>query len=110
MNTKNSIEKIVSDFKNDPRNKLFVDEDVLMVTASEETGEAITEIKIREVITAFLSGEMNDDQQSIYDGAVYACSSAARQCFGDDEDEDIDYKIDWLQQDNGSFVAEVRPN
>jgi len=47
---------------------------------------------------------------SIYDGAVCACGSAARQCFRDDPEENIDYEIDWLEQDDGSIIAEVRPN
>jgi len=49
----------------------------------------------------------------VLDGAVYACSVLARKCFGEnpeDKDVDVDYQISWLENNDGSYVAEIRPN
>lgn len=108
MNAEDILKKVTLDFKKNSRNKIFLNEDILVASASEETGEEVTSEKLREVITAYLSGEISDQQESIYDGAVYVCGAAARQCFGDDPYEDIDYEIQWFEQPDGSFVAEVR--
>ena len=73
-------------------------------------GGAVSAAQIRKVIAAYLSGNMDGKLEAIYDGAVYACSLSAKHCFNDDPEDDIDYEIDWLEQSDGSFVAEVRPN
>ena len=47
------------------------------------------------------------------DAAIYACSVVAGMCFGDDpedEDEEVDYEISWLEEDGGEYTAEIRPN
>lgn len=104
------MKALVDEYKADPRNKIFVSEEILVASASEETDKIIDSSQFREVISNYLSGDIDEEQESIYDGAVCACGSAARQCFGDDPEEDIDYEIDWLEQDDGSVIAEVRPN
>ncbi|MDB4806706.1 hypothetical protein OAG89_01815 [Pseudomonadales bacterium] len=110
------IDKIIDEYKADPRNKIFIDEDTLLASAMEETGSEITLEKLRSVISEFLSGEIDDDDYSIYDGAVYACSVASNNCFGnpeeheDDDDYSVDYEVDWIKNDDGSFVAEIRPS
>ena len=71
---------------------------------------AVSAAQIRKVIAAYLSGDMDGKLEAIYDGAVYACGLSAKHCFNDDPEDDIDYEIDWLEQSDGSFVAEVRPN
>ena len=104
------ILKLTEEYRADPRNKIFINEQILIASATEETGNKITAAQLRKVIAAYLSGDMTDKMESIYDGAVFSCGASARQCFGDDPDEDIDYEIDWLKQDDGSFIAEVRPS
>lgn len=104
------VEKLTTDYKTDPRNKIFVNEEMLIASVTEETGNEVTAEDLRNVIAAFLSGDMSDSQESIYDGAVYACSLSARHCFNDDPEDDVDYEIDWQEQADGSYVAEVRPS
>lgn len=109
------IDKIIDDFKADPRNKVFIDEETLLSSALEETGNEVSIDQLRQVIKNFLSNEMDGDDYSIYDGAIYACSVAANHCFGnpeeneDDDNYSVDYEVDWLENDDGSFTAEVRP-
>ena len=61
------IDKIIDEYKADPRNKIFIDEDTLLASAMEETGSEITLEKLRSVISEFLSGEIDDDDYSIYE-------------------------------------------
>ena len=109
------IDKIIDEYKADPRNKVFIDENTLLAAATEETGNDVTADQLRSTIKNFLSGEMEDDDYSIYDGAIYACGVASNHCFGDpsehedDDDYSVDYEIDWIENNNGSFVAEIRP-
>ena len=110
------IDKIIDDYKADPRNKVFIDEGTLLAAANEETGNGISVDQLRNAIKNFLSGEMEDDDYSIYDGAIYACAVASNNCFGDpaehedDDDYSVDYEIDWIENDDGSFTAEIRPS
>lgn len=110
------IDKIIDEYKADPRNKVFIDENTLLASAIEETGNDISVDQLRKAIKNFLSGEMEDDDYSIYDGAIYACGVASNNCFGDpsahedDDDYSVDYEIDWIENDDGSFCAEIRPN
>jgi hypothetical protein len=109
------IEKIVVDYKTDPRNKIFIDEVTLLASVTEETGNEVSDVELRSVIRNFLSGEMDGDDYSIYDGAIYACAVASNKCFGDpeaNEDDDnysVDYEINWIENSDGSFCAEIRP-
>lgn len=110
------IDKIVSDFKKDPRNKVYIDEKTLLAAAIEETGEKIKIERLRQAINNYMNDAMEDDDYSIYDGAVYACQVAANDCFGDpaeqddDEDYSVEYDVEWIVNDDGSFTAEVRPS
>jgi hypothetical protein len=109
------IDKIIDDYKADPRNKIFIDELTLLAAATEETGNVVTDGQLRSVIRNYLSGEMDGDDYSIYDGAIYACAVASNNCFGDpaanedDDDYSVDYEIDWIENSDGSFSAEIRP-
>ena len=110
MTLNDLVEKMAAEFKADPRNSTFVGESILLASVAEEVGKEISIDQLREVIAAYLNGDVDEDQEVIYDGAVYACGLAARHCFSDDPEDDIDYEIDWLEQNDGSYVAEVRPN
>lgn len=109
------IDHIIEQYKIDPRNKVFIDEVTLLAASAEETGNAVSSEQLRVTIKNFLSGQMDGDDYSIYDGAIYACAVAANHCFGDpdehDEDDDysVDYDLDWIENDDGSFSAEIRP-
>ena len=110
MSLNEMVEKLASEFKADPRNKISVNEEMLIASATEETGKNVTAAKLRKVIAAYLSGDMDEKLEAIYDGAVYACGLSARHCFSDDPDDDIDYEVDWQKQEDGSYIAEVRPS
>lgn len=106
------VDKIIADYKADPRSKIFVDEATLLASAKEETGvEEISSEALRDIINKYINGDLDDaDEQSIYDGAVYACGVVANNCFGNDPDEEVDYELSWIQNTDDSFSAEVRQN
>ena len=108
------VEKIVKGFREDPRNKVFVSESVLLASVEEEAGEKISTEQIRSIISKYQEGKLEEgEEEEKYDAAVYACSVVARMCFGDDpedEDEEVDYEISWLEEDGGEYTAEIRPN
>ncbi len=113
MSLDEMIEEIVEEFKKDPRNKVFAPEAVLLASAKEETGDNISKETLRPIIEKHQNGELDDDDYDVLDGAVYACSVLARKCFGEnpeDKDVDVDYQISWLENNDGSYVAEIRPN
>jgi len=103
-------DKIIAEFKDDPRNKVFVSADALVASACEETGMKVKGAELAKVIDNYLSGDLDDKSVSIYDGAVAICGYVARSCFGDNPDDDLDYEIDWIQEDDGTYTAEVRPS
>jgi hypothetical protein len=103
------IQELVDDYQREPRNKIFLGERLLLTSASEETGSDVSSDQFRKVVREYLNGAMSAEAQAIYDGAVYACGASARLCFGSDPEQDVDYGIDWLEQIDGTYVAEVRP-
>ena len=109
------IDKIIDEYKIDPKNKIIIDEDTLLASSLEETGNPVTLDQMRAAIKNFLSNEMDGDDYSIYDGAIYACSVVANRCFGDPveyENDDyfsVDHEINWISNNDGSFCAVVRP-
>jgi len=104
------VQAIVSEYRQDPRNKVFLAEDVLLASATEETSSSVEAQALRESVKAYQEGEASDEQQAIYDGAVAVCGRIARSCFGDDPDADLDYDVSWIENDDGSWSAEVRPS
>ena len=104
------IDEIIQNYKADPRNKVHIDEKTLLASSIEETGNDITTEELRNAISKYISGDMEDEDQTIYDGALYACSVAANNCFSDDPDGEVDYEIEWIENNDGSFTAQVRPN
>jgi hypothetical protein len=106
------IKKIVDNFREDPRNKVFASEDVLILGIQELCRVEITSEKLREIIDQFEDGKLSGEGLDLYDGAVYPCYTLARLCFSEDpedEDEEVDSQITWLENEDGSYVAEVRP-
>ena len=110
----NLIDRIIAEFKTDPRNKVHIDEETLLAAATEESGNEVSVTALRNSIKNFLSGDMEGDDYQIYDGAVYACAVAAKNCFGepenheDDDDYSVDHEIEWIENADGSYTAEVR--
>lgn len=109
MSVEEKIVELAKEFKKGPGNKIYIQEEILLASVAEETGKNIAASQLRTIIAAWLSGELDEESEALYDGAAYACSMAARHCFNDDPEDDADYVIDWLEQEDGSYVAEVRP-
>ena len=65
---------------------------------------------MRKVIGDWSGGELTSADETVYDGAVASCGTVARRCFGEDSEDDVDYDVSWVEEDDGSFTAEVRPS
>ena len=107
------IEKVVKEFRSDPRNKVFAPQELLIASALEELGKEISFDELKSLVDDYESGSLDEDQEEIYDGIVYCCAELARKCFGeepDDEDEEVDYEISWIENGDGSIAAEIRPD
>lgn len=102
------IENYIQEYRKTPRTKIFVDEQLLIASVFEETGKEVTIDQIRKIILEYIDGDLSEKQEVIYDGAVYACGVVARSCLGNDPEEDVDYEINWILNDDGSYIAEVR--
>lgn len=106
------IEKVTTDFRNDPRNKVFASQELLIASVLEESGEEISPSRLASIVSAYQEGSLDGDDEELYDAAVYCCGILARKCFADDpenEDAEVDYTLDWINNKDGSLAAEIRP-
>lgn len=108
------IDAVIDDFKANPRNKILLKEDVLLSSAIEESGLPVTASNLRSSIRNYIYNEQDGDDVLVYDSAVYACSVAANHCFGDqdqidEEDYSVSYEINWIENEDGTICAEIRP-
>lgn len=106
-------QKIIDEHHADPRNKVFVTEDVLLASVLEESGTNIDHQTLSAVVCAYEDGTITDEQQELYDAATYACSYIGKKCFAEDpedEDEEVDISISFSDVTSDTVVAEVRPN
>jgi len=107
------IEKISDEFHKDPRNKVFAPQELLIASVKEEMGEDISADMLSSIVSLHEEGEIDGDEEEIYDAAVYCCGVLARKCFADDpedEDAEVDYEISWIENEDGSIAAEIRPS
>ena len=107
------IETISGEFHKEPRNKVFAPQELLIASVKEEMGEDISAEKLSLIVSSYQEGELDGDDEEIYDAAVYCCSVLARKCFADDpddEDAEVDYEISWIENEDGSTSAEIRPS
>lgn len=110
MTFEEQLDRLVDDYKREPRNKVLISFAFLRESATAETGKKISAERLRNVIRAWNDGNLSSADETIYDGAVACCASVARRCFGEPEDEDVDYSISWIENTDGSFSAELRPS
>ncbi len=106
------IEKVSTDFHADPRNKVIAPAELLTASVHEEMGKEISPNDLKEIIHGYQEGDLNGNQEGIYDAAVYCCGVLARLCFADDpddEDAEVDYEVSWIENQDGSMSGEVRP-
>ncbi len=85
---------------------------LLTASVHEEMGKEISPNDLKEIIHGYQEGDLNGNQEGIYDAAVYCCGVLARKCFADDpddEDAEVDYEVSWIENQDGSMSGEVRP-
>ena len=82
------IEKVLVKFKSDPRNKVYADQKLLQASVHEEMGKEISPEELKQIIHGYEEGELEGDDEEIYDAAVYCCGLLARRCVGDDPDDE----------------------
>lgn len=102
------IDEFIQEYRKSPRTKIFVNEKLLLASVAEETGINITVDELREVITLYINGDLDEKNESIYDGATYSCGVVARSCLGNDPEEDVDYEIEWITNEDDSYCAEIK--
>jgi len=102
------MENFIIEYRKSPRNKIYINEELLIASVEEETGEKISTKDLRKIIKKYIDGDLNEQQEQVYDAAVYSCGVAARSCLGNDPEEDIDYELDWISNSDDSYTAEVR--
>lgn len=108
MELDNLVEKTAAEFKADPRTQVEVSHEILVAAAKEELGRALSSDEINKIIESYVNGDLESEEE--YDAIVYGCAEVARACFAEDpedEDEDVDYEIDWSQEDGGNYFAWV---
>lgn len=107
------VDDTATEYRADPRNKVFASEEMMLASVKEETGQSISREKLQELVESYENGELEDENQELFDAAMFACSSLARACFAldpDDDDEEIDYSVSFITNDDGSINAEIRPS
>jgi hypothetical protein len=107
------LDEIAEEFKSDPRNKVFASQDLLLKSVFEETGRNITAEDLSRVIQDIENGDMNTGAEEVYDALTYCCGVLAKKCFSnnpEDEDEEVDFEVTFLEGNSGIISAEIRPN
>jgi len=104
--------RYAKNFLKDPRNKAHVEESILLLSANEELGKKISPKALRTTIEKFINGGMSEKDEQLYDAAIYVCALIAKQVWAndpEDEEEDVEYSIDWIENPDDSVRAVVRP-
>jgi len=99
---------LVSNFKKDHRNKVSIDETLLLLGIKEELGLILTGTELATLINQYQSDDLDSDQMETYDAATIVCGQVASRCFSEDGD-DMDYELDWNEDDAGHVFAIIRP-
>ena len=111
-NFDNLIEEISTEFRADPRNKVFAPQDLLIASVYEERKVKISADKLKSLIQKYGEGDLDDHELEIFDAAVYCCGVLARKCFAedpDDEEAEVPYDVSFVETDDG-MAAEIRPS
>lgn len=107
------VTQLVSEFRNDPRNKVFVSQTLMIESIRSESGKDISAEEFASLVESYKDGSLDDDTQVLWDAAMFVCGQVAKQCFSedpDDEDAEVDYEISFVDNSDGSVSAELRPN
>jgi len=110
MNQEELISKIVSEYKNEPRNKIAISCKDLCLYASEELGHQLSSKGLANAVASFENGAATEADESIIDAATSLCHQVSNRCWGEcidadeDEWEDVDISTEWsdYESDNPS--------
>ena len=112
MELDQQVEQLAAIFHQDPKNKVFANEKLLLASVLEESGNEISAEKLVTIIKSYEDDNLSGADEELYDAAVYCCNVLARKCFAEDaedEDEEVDFNLTWLHKDDGTVFAEIRP-
>ena len=105
MSQQKIVEKIVSEFQADPRNKIIISVKDLAEFSSEEVDDIVTPLILVMAIQAYQNGEADENHERLVDAATALCYQVANRCWGKciDEDnnkwEEVDIDTDWCDAD-----------
>ena len=112
------VDKLVTENRKDPRNKIIIDGEDLSAFAFDELGVVVTTSKLTQAVEAYKNGTPNEDHQRTIDAATALCHQVADrvwgECFNREEDEweEIDISTDWITEPEpgeGDLRVVVRP-
>lgn len=114
MDQDDIVDKLVSENRADPRNKILIDGADLISFATQELGSPVEDEVLKRTLQAYNSGELTEQTQNILDAATALCHQVADRvwgkCIDEDEDEweEIDIKTAWhLGEEEGECVVMV---
>ena len=101
------LQCIVVDFKQHPRNKVFLPWEAMLQSVKEELGREVSSEELKASFIKVLEGGATEEDDQLYDAAISPIGDLATHCFFQgDYDKGYSYSI--LEQEWG-FVAEIRP-
>ena len=105
MSQDDIVDKLVTEYKNDPRNKIIIEAAYLVAFAKEETGNEVTLITLCNAISSYEDGSASSEDEALVDAATALCHQVADRCWGecidedDDEWEEVDISTEWSDFD-----------
>lgn len=108
MSQEEIIAKIANDFKEEPRNKIFISSEDLCLFVSEELGRELSAESLAKAVATFEDGEATEADENIVDAATSLCHQVSNRCWGEcldaDEDEwsEVDISTEWSDYDSGT--------
>ena len=118
MDQDDIVDKLVTENRQDPRNKIIIDGHDLSAFASEELDTSVTVSTLLQAVSAHKNGTSDEKVQALVDAATALCHQAADrvwgECFDREEDEweEIDISTDWITEPEpgeGDLRVVVRP-
>lgn len=118
MDQDDIVDKLVTENRQDPRNKIIIDGHDLSAFASEELDTSVTVSTLSQAVSAHKNGTSDEKDQALVDAATALCHQVADRVWGecldreDDEWEEIDISTAWsasVEQETEGLTVVVRP-
>lgn len=104
MSQDDVVNKIVSEFREDPRNKIIINAHDLAIFANEEVGREVSIEELCKSISSIEDGTAEENEEALLDAATALCHEVADRCWGECVDEDDD---EWEEVDIGTEWSNV---